>query len=399
MFLFFLSLLNIQIRKLLSLNFLVESFPSSCTSIYFFFLSTLSSNGRLTCDFHQVCVCVLVINMSVTAKRGVMRANVTKLITKLDEIDKGVFDDDQKYFEFGAKLGALRDKHEQVLQFDKEKLLTCTTDQEVENAMNEAEAVNEKTADAIVLYTYKFEALERKLQAAREAAKPPPPPPPPPQTTIIKTAHTSKFQLPEFYGEIIDYRSFWDVFETEVHSNPSYSNATKFNFLNSCLKGRAKSSISGLAPNNDNYPVAVKILKDRYGQPKKVQAAYMRALCTIDKPNDSRSSLRAFADRLEALIRGLEALKVKLDGAAGDLLVSILQDKLSGGVRRSLVRQHGSTEFDLDEFRRVLQHEVEILEDVPVQQQSKKQQHHESNQQHGRERESRPPSNNSSSPP
>ena len=50
--------------------------------------------------------------------------------------------DEQKCFEIGAKLGALRDKHEQVLLLDAERLLTCTTDLEVENAMNEAEAVN-----------------------------------------------------------------------------------------------------------------------------------------------------------------------------------------------------------------------------------------------------------------
>ena len=191
------------------------------------------------------------------------------------------------------------------------------------------------------------------------------------------------------------------MFETEVHQNPSYSNATKFNFLNSCLKGKAKGSIAGLAPNNDNYPVAISILKDRYGQPNKVQAAYMRALYTIEKPTDSRASLRIFADRIEALIRGLEAQKVKLSGAAGDLLVCILQDKLSSDVRRSLVRQHGSTEFDLNEFCKSLQHEIEILEDTPVQQHVKKHHHPESNQKQGQERDSLPPSNaaNNSSPP
>ena len=79
---------------------------------------------------------------SATARRGVVRTGITKTITKLHDADTGAMCDEQKCFEIGAKLGALRDKHEQVLLLDSERLLTCTTDLEVENAMNEAEAVN-----------------------------------------------------------------------------------------------------------------------------------------------------------------------------------------------------------------------------------------------------------------
>ena len=93
-------------------------------------------------------VCVSVLNMasaatgSATARRCVVRTGITKTITKLHDADTGAMCDEQKCFEIGAKLGALRDKHEQVLLLDAERLLTCTTDLEVENAMNEAEADN-----------------------------------------------------------------------------------------------------------------------------------------------------------------------------------------------------------------------------------------------------------------
>ena len=56
---------------------------------------------------------------------------------------------------------------------------------------------------------------------------------------------------------------------------------------------------------------------------------------------------------------------MNLNYAAGDLLVNILQDKLSVDVRRALVRAHGSTDFDLDDFRKALKHEIEILDEIP----------------------------------
>ena len=337
--------------------------------------------------------------VSPTVKRGTVRRAITKLITKLKDIDAdGALHDEQKCFEFKEKLAALHDKHKQVLAFDKEIIDACTTDTSYDAATDDAAEVSEKTTDAITLYTFKHSVLDRKLKeekADRDRLNNPPlPPPTPTPTQPVLHSLQHKFSLPDFGGDIILFSPFWDVFESEVHKNQQYSGATKFNLLNSCLKGEAKAAIAGLSPTNDNYPQAVQILKERYGNAKKVQAAYMRALYNIEKPSDSRSSLRAFLDRLESLIRGLEAQKVNLNYAAGDLLVNILQDKLSVDVRRALVRAHGSTDFDLDDFRKALKHEIEILDEIP--QTQRRPQQSDSASHSGRDRNQRQQSTNSS---
>jgi hypothetical protein len=124
------------------------------------------------------------------------------------------------------------------------------------------------------------------------------------------------------------WNAFWDVFEVEVHQKTKYSNATKLNFLNSCLSGEAKALLLGLVPSNDNYTVVVDLLKKRFGQPAKIIMARMRALVALPKPGIDRNSLRKFVDALESHICGLEALH-KMPYSYGDLLVCILLDKLS----------------------------------------------------------------------
>ena len=177
--------------------------------------------------------------------------------------------------------------------------------------------------------------------------------------------------MPEFDGSVLLWRAFWDVFEFEVHNKLTYTGATKFNFLNSRLKVPAKAALSGLTPNNANYPKAIDILQERFGQPQKIIASHMRALYHMAKPGTDLASLRIFTDQLESHIRGLDALGKKAD-SFGYLLVCILLDKFSSDLRRNLARQHGTTEWTLEDLRAPLQQELEILDDSTLDQQAKR---------------------------
>ncbi len=172
-------------------------------------------------------------------------------------------------------------------------------------------------------------------------------------TTDTDSSHLPKFDLPEFEGNILLWNAFWDVFEVEVHLKTKYSNATKFNFLNSRLSGDAKALLFGLVPSNDHYTVAIDLLKKCFGQPAKIIMAHMQALTSLPNPGTDRVSLRKFVDCLESHIRGLEALNKKPD-SYGDLLVCILLDKLSAELRRNLARQSDAAEWDLDTLRKSL---------------------------------------------
>ena len=62
-----------------------------------------------------------------------------------------------------------------------------------------------------------------------------------------------KLQLPKFNGRVTEWNSFWDSFNSAIHSNPSISNVNKFNYLQSLLEGSASRAIKGLTLTSANY--------------------------------------------------------------------------------------------------------------------------------------------------
>ena len=87
----------------------------------------------------------------------------------------------------------------------------------------------------------------------------------------------------------------------------------------------------------------------------------MEALLNLPSPTDHLSSLRLFYDSVETHIRGLESLGKKTE-TYGDILVPIIQKKLPNGIKRNLARQNGNKEWQLDNLRKAILNEIEILE-------------------------------------
>ena len=79
-----------------------------------------------------------------------------------------------------------------------------------------------------------------------------------------------KLELPTYNGDKIKFKEFWDAFEATVHKNMKLSNIEKFNYLRSRLTGPANLAISGLSLSNENYDVAITILRDRFGDTQSV---------------------------------------------------------------------------------------------------------------------------------
>ena len=60
--------------------------------------------------------------------------------------------------------------------------------------------------------------------------------------------------------EVTQFRSFWDSFESTVHTNTDLTKIDKFNYLVSLLKGTASRAIAGLPITEENYNAAVDII-------------------------------------------------------------------------------------------------------------------------------------------
>lgn len=93
-------------------------------------------------------------------------------------------------------------------------------------------------------------------------------------TYTSNSVRLPKLEMPSFSGEKLKWTEFWDSFEATIHRNTSLSEVEKLNYLMSKLSGEAKSSVSGILLSNENYAVAVEILKDRYGDTQVVVTSH-----------------------------------------------------------------------------------------------------------------------------
>ncbi len=233
---------------------------------------------------------------SLISKRCGNRGAVTRLVAKIsDIIPDAAMDRDRKIHELNNKLRDLHDKIKVVEALDT-KIVKLLAAADVEDEMDSARVVNTAAYDARDAEEFTLKKLrDEKATEVAAAANPNPPAatitPTINVTTATHSSHHPKFNLPDFNGNILMSNAFWDVFEVEVHQKTKYSNATKFNFLNSCLSGEAKALLLELVPSNDNYTVAVALMKKRFGQPAKIIMAHMRALVTLLKPGTDRNSL------------------------------------------------------------------------------------------------------------
>ncbi|XP_026331509.1 uncharacterized protein LOC113238872, partial [Hyposmocoma kahamanoa] len=116
-----------------------------------------------------------------------------------------------------------------------------------------------------------------------------------------------KFDLPVFDGNILEWHTFWDQFSCNIH-NRNLSDVDKLLYLKSFVRGGAKKEIEGLPTTEQNYQIAVRALKDRYGKPTQIVDARYRALYRIKTSDKSTSDCRRTLNEVERHLRVLHSL-------------------------------------------------------------------------------------------
>jgi len=150
----------------------------------------------------------------------------------------------------------------------------------------------------------------------------------------------SKLEINSFGGDKLKWIEFWDSFESTIHKNKRISNVEKFNYYKSKLTGEAMQVISGLTLSNENYAVAINILKERYGNVQDVVNLHYNKMINLQPASNTTSSLRLFHDNINKNLRSLEVLHQDVNQ---DVFVSIVTSKLPQDVLLQLEIQKGST--------------------------------------------------------
>ena len=178
-----------------------------------------------------------------------------------------------------------------------------------------------------------------------------------------------KLTLKKFKGEVTEWQTFWDLFDSAINKNNVLNSIDKFSYLKSLLEGPAERAIQGLTLTDANYFAAIEILKDRFGKRQQIITSHMDDLLKIPAcTNEKAYQLRLVYDKISVNVRSLEALGIDSQ-QYGSLLIPIIMSKLPQQIRVQIARTTTQEVWKISELLEVIKKEVdarEISESVKV---------------------------------
>ena len=129
----------------------------------------------------------------------------------------------------------------------------------------------------------------------------------------------------KFSGKILKWNEFWDCLYGGIDQNTGLSEVDKFNYLKPKLEGEANAAISGLKLTGDNYPVAISLLKESFGDEQIVKEAHYNRLMAIPASSKENVKPRATIDEMEMHLRTLEALG---EGTSQSYLITLIKSEI-----------------------------------------------------------------------
>ena len=172
-----------------------------------------------------------------------------------------------------------------------------------------------------------------------------------------------KLQLQTFDGNLQQWQEFWEIFDAAVHQQQGLPPVAKFSYLKSILKGTAAMAISGVSVNNDNYDVALRLLKERFGRPEKIIELLYSKLQAIPKCSNKFMDIKHTCDSIEKILRQLEAQNepVNLQKMLVQQLLAKFPDDFLLKLEQS---KEPTTPWTMENLRKVIVCQVSIQENV-----------------------------------
>lgn len=140
--------------------------------------------------------------------------------------------------------------------------------------------------------------------------------------------------VPTFHGDYRDWPGFFDTFTALVDKNATLSCGQKFYYLKEALRDGAKQVIESLEVSEQNYLVAVGLLKARFDNKRLIKRAHIASLFNIPAlTKESYHSLRRFLDEINKHVRALKNLGESVD-TWDSILLYLISTKLDTITKR-----------------------------------------------------------------
>ncbi|XP_058840761.1 uncharacterized protein LOC131696228 [Topomyia yanbarensis] len=184
-----------------------------------------------------------------------------------------------------------------------------------------------------------FQSLFFQLKGSLSSKIPPAPPSPlaspahmpPPQAIGVRLP---EIKIPEFNGNIEDWSNFHDVFDSMIHKNLTLPNIQKLHYLRASLKGDAARIIQSIQTSGNNYPIAWKLITDRFDNTNLLVKQHVSALFNIPPVRkESASGLSDLVDNFERHIQILDTLEDEKDHW-NSVIVELLSSRLDPSSQR-----------------------------------------------------------------
>ena len=176
----------------------------------------------------------------------------------------------------------------------------------------------------------------------------------------VVTGRLPEVKLDIFKGNFGEWETFWSSFRTNVDVRNDIEKSTKFIYLAQSLEGEPKEMISGLAITDDNYNIAIRVLKDRYDNSSKQTNVLLQRFHALPTPKHNPKDLQVFLTEYHKIKAQLSRV---LDFQASELVIkSIVIRKLTFQTFDEICDIYVTHDFTLKQMETGIQHIVDKLE-------------------------------------
>ena len=164
---------------------------------------------------------------------------------------------------------------------------------------------------------------------------------------VICALLKNKVKLPKlfvkkFSGRPTEWTSFWQSFNSAIHSNTDLNDIDKFNYLHMYLEQSAADTISGLELNSANYHEAIKLITNRFGNKQIIVGSYMDSLLELPAVETS------FYDHIEGSVRSLPSVGIKPESYQS-FVCPLLMAKLPAEIRIEINKRLPGHDDDIED--------------------------------------------------